>query len=83
MHRVLIHRLERVGDVRDALAVGDQNLVDLVRLIYPHVEETMHRAAGRTVLAGIEYLAEDGAVSASALERFRRQMIDLGVKNDA
>lgn len=52
----LTHRLDRIGQVRRALADGADGPDDVVAQIYPDLTGTLHEAAVRTVRATLAYL---------------------------
>lgn len=68
----LNHRLMREGEIAKCLENGIATVPDMVRRMYVHLPENMHRAAGRSVLAHLEHMVEtgraecDGPVTADA-----------------
>jgi glyoxylase-like metal-dependent hydrolase (beta-lactamase superfamily II) len=59
----LVHRAERLEQVREAVAAGAREPVDVVRQVYSDVDEELWPAAELSVRAQLEYLREvEGAV---------------------
>ena len=59
----LVHRAERLEQVREAVAAGAREPVDVVRQVYSDVNEQLWPAAELSVRAQLEYLREvEGAV---------------------
>lgn len=56
------HRLEREAQVLAAVRDGVSTIPDIVRRLYVDVDEKLHRAAGRSVLAHLRKLVDDGLV---------------------
>jgi glyoxylase-like metal-dependent hydrolase (beta-lactamase superfamily II) len=56
------HRLEREAAVLAAVAGGTSRIVDMVKSIYKDVDNRLHPAAARSVLAHLTWLAEQGKV---------------------
>ena len=56
----LNHRLMREGEIAKCLDTGTVTIPDMVRRMYVHLPETMHRAAARSVLAHMEHMVETG-----------------------
>ena len=54
------HRRMREGEIRKCLDNGCHTIPEIVGRLYKHLPEKMHGAAGRTVLAHLEYLVETG-----------------------
>ena len=52
------HRLERLDQIRAALAAGDRTAADIVRRVYAEVDATVWPAAEQSVAAQLQYLAE-------------------------
>jgi len=67
----LAHRLEREQQVLDALARGAKSIPELRALIYPDLDERLHRAAEVQLSAHLIKLEEEGRV-ATAGSRFER-----------
>jgi glyoxylase-like metal-dependent hydrolase (beta-lactamase superfamily II) len=59
----LAHRLEREAQVLAAVRAGTSLVPDMVRQLYAGVPEKLHRAAGRSVLAHLIKLTDDGLVA--------------------
>lgn len=57
------HRHRREGEIIDCLHRGIDTIPEMVRDIYRELPAAMHRAAGRSVLASIIHLIEQGMVS--------------------
>jgi glyoxylase-like metal-dependent hydrolase (beta-lactamase superfamily II) len=57
------HRIEREGQVLAAVRSGVTLIPDMVRLLYVEVDEKLHKAAGRSVLAHLIKLVADGLVT--------------------
>jgi hypothetical protein len=60
---LLDHRLERERQVLDGITSGVSRITDLVPILYAGVPESLHRAAGRSVLAHVMKLVDDGLVT--------------------
>lgn len=60
MDYYLAHRHERLAQVRDALAAGDTEPMDIVRRVYADVDEVLWPAAELSVRAQLDYLRETG-----------------------
>jgi glyoxylase-like metal-dependent hydrolase (beta-lactamase superfamily II) len=58
------HRLEREGEILKALAAGHETIPAMVGLIYAAVDKRLHGAAGRSVLAHLRHMVEEGRVVA-------------------
>jgi glyoxylase-like metal-dependent hydrolase (beta-lactamase superfamily II) len=54
------HRLERLDQVRAALAAGDRTAGDVVARVYTDVDRSLWPAAEQSVRAQLEYLEEWG-----------------------
>ncbi len=65
------HRLERERQVLDAVRGGTGEIVDIVKLLYAHVGEELHKPAGRSVLGHLVKLVDDGVVTTTDSERAR------------
>lgn len=59
----LNHRLMREGEIARCLREGLETIPDMVKRMYVHLPETMHRAAARSVLAHMEHMVETGRVT--------------------
>ncbi len=59
---LLDHRLERERQVLAAVREGRATIPEIVGLLYVDVREELHKAAGRSVLAHLARLVDDGAV---------------------
>lgn len=57
------HRLEREAQVLAAVRDGVELVPDMVRRLYVGVDEKLHKAAGRSVLAHLIKLVDDGQVT--------------------
>jgi glyoxylase-like metal-dependent hydrolase (beta-lactamase superfamily II) len=57
------HRRMREGEIVRCLNEGVCTVPDMVARMYRHIPETMHRAAGRSVLAHLEHMVETGRVA--------------------
>nr|WP_204920375.1 MBL fold metallo-hydrolase [Microlunatus panaciterrae] len=53
------HRLERLEQVRAALAAGDRTAAEVVARVYADVDHSLWPAAEQSVMAQLKYLAED------------------------
>jgi glyoxylase-like metal-dependent hydrolase (beta-lactamase superfamily II) len=60
------HRLEREAQVLAAVRSGTTLVPDMVRQLYVGVDERLHKAAGRSVLAHLMKLHDDGLVTHDA-----------------
>ncbi len=56
----LAHRAERLEQVREAVAAGAQEPLDVVRAVYSDVDVRLWPAAEMSVRAQLDYLREDG-----------------------
>jgi len=63
----LTHRLEREQQVLSCVRHGNQRIPDIVSELYVDVPETLHDAAGRSVLAHLIKLVDDGLVVADGV----------------
>jgi len=54
----LAHRAERLDQVRAAVAAGATTAMDVVRLVYADVDESLWPAAALSVEAQLRYLAD-------------------------
>jgi glyoxylase-like metal-dependent hydrolase (beta-lactamase superfamily II) len=54
------HRLERLDQVRAALAAGDRTAGDVVARVYADVDRSLWPAAEQSVRAQLEYLEQRG-----------------------
>lgn len=54
------HRRMREGEIRKCLDNGYHTIPEIVGRLYKHLPEKMHGAAGRSVLAHLEFLVETG-----------------------
>ena len=54
------HRLMRESEIAKCLDSGIATVPDMVRRMYVHLPEAMHRAAARSVLAHLEHMVETG-----------------------
>lgn len=74
--RFIAHRLNREAQVLDALADGAETIPEMVRRLYPDLPAALTPAAGRSVLAHLVKLADEGRVASadgavSARARYR------------
>ena len=67
----IAHRLERERQVLDALSRGTKDIPELRALIYPDLDERLHRAAEVQLSAHLIKLQEEGRVATSG-SRFER-----------
>lgn len=58
----LAHRLHREAQVLAAVRDGRTEVAEMVKVLYADVREELHRAAGRSVLAHLAKLVDDGRV---------------------
>jgi glyoxylase-like metal-dependent hydrolase (beta-lactamase superfamily II) len=63
LHAFLEHRLEREAQVLAAVRSGTATIEAIVKVLYADVREELHKAAGRSVLAHLVKLVDDGAVT--------------------
>lgn len=59
---LLAHRLLRNGQIEEAVRSGARRIPDLLDRIYPKLTGSLRMAAGVTLRAHIEYLAETGSI---------------------
>jgi glyoxylase-like metal-dependent hydrolase (beta-lactamase superfamily II) len=59
---LVAHRLERERQIVDTLGVGVADIPAIVARLYTEVAVELHKAAGRTVLAHLGKLVDDGVV---------------------
>jgi glyoxylase-like metal-dependent hydrolase (beta-lactamase superfamily II) len=59
---LVAHRLERERQIVDAVGAGVVEIPEIVARLYADVAAELHKAAGRTVLAHLGKLVDDGAV---------------------
>ena len=59
---LVAHRLEREGQIVDTLGAGVAEIPAVVARLYADVAVELHKAAGRTVLAHLGKLVDDGVV---------------------
>jgi glyoxylase-like metal-dependent hydrolase (beta-lactamase superfamily II) len=64
VHMLIEHRHQREQQVLGRLAEGDRKIVDIVKALYSDVDEKLHKAAGRSVLAHLLELRAEGRVRA-------------------
>ena len=57
------HRLAREASILAAVRGGEAFIPDIVKRLYVGVSEKLYRAAGRSVLAHLIKLVDDGAVT--------------------
>ena len=57
------HRLDREAGVLAAVRAGTSMIPDIVEQLYVGVDQKLHKAAGRSVLAHMIKLVEDGKVT--------------------
>lgn len=62
------HRLEREQEIVDALAAGKRRIDAIVKRIYRGYPEELHKPAGRTVLAHLVKLVQEGRVTCDTPE---------------
>ncbi len=62
----LAHRLDREAQVLAAVRDGRTNIAEMVKVLYAGVREELHKPAGRSVLAHLIKLVDDGAVVTDA-----------------
>jgi glyoxylase-like metal-dependent hydrolase (beta-lactamase superfamily II) len=73
------HRRMREGEIMRCLNDSVRTIPEMVKRMYRHLPETMHRAASRSVLAHLEHMVEtgrvvaDGPVTANAVFRPGRE----------
>lgn len=63
----LTHRAERLDQVRAAVAAGDRTVDEVVERVYAEVPRVLWPAAGRSVRAQLDYLAEAGEIPPRSL----------------
>jgi hypothetical protein len=61
--QLVAHRLERERQIVDAVRSGVDEIPSIVARLYVGVATELHKAAGRTVLAHLTKLVEDGQVN--------------------
>jgi glyoxylase-like metal-dependent hydrolase (beta-lactamase superfamily II) len=61
--QLVAHRLERERQIVDAVRSGVDEIPSIVARLYAGVASELHKAAGRTVLAHLTKLVDDGKVS--------------------
>lgn len=66
----LAHRLEREAQVLAAVRAGRDTPSEIVTLLYTDVDEKLHAAAARSVLAHLHKLRDDGLVAEAGGSRF-------------
>ncbi len=72
------HREERERQVLDALGAGRRTIAEIVELLYADVRTELHKAAGRSVLAHLVKLVDEGRVAVTDADRPRlRASYDL------
>lgn len=59
----MAHRLEREAQVLAAVRSGQTSIVAMVKLLYADVDPKLHTPAGRSVLAHLAKLVDDGLVA--------------------
>ena len=59
----LAHRLEREAQVLAAVRGGRTDVAEIVKVLYAGVREELHKPAGRSVLAHLIKLVDDGVVA--------------------
>jgi glyoxylase-like metal-dependent hydrolase (beta-lactamase superfamily II) len=59
----LAHRLEREAQVLAQVRAGVSSIADMVAVLYAQVDQGLHRAASRSVLAHLVKLVADGVVA--------------------
>ena len=64
------HRLEREARILDAVRTGIESPKEIVARVYTDVSPKAHAMAGRAVLAHLEKLQAEGAVTTEDQERF-------------
>ena len=65
------HRLERERQVLATVAAGVGQVADIVAVLYADVDEKLHKPAGRSVLAHLVKLVDEGAVRVADGDRPR------------
>ena len=63
---LLAHRLDRERQVLDAVRDGCATVAEIVLRLYTDVDQRLHQPAGRSVLAHLAKLVDDGASSVAA-----------------
>ncbi len=58
----LAHRAEREQQILSCIAQGFRTVADIVSIVYARVDPRLHRAAGRTVLAHLIHMVDEGRV---------------------
>lgn len=61
---LIAHREERTRQILERLAAGDDHIDDIVAVLYADVDEKLHPAAARSVLAHLVHLVSTGRVEA-------------------
>lgn len=59
----IAHRLDREAQVLAAVRSGQTSIPEMVKVLYAGVREELHKPAGRSVLAHLIKLVDDGAVT--------------------
>jgi glyoxylase-like metal-dependent hydrolase (beta-lactamase superfamily II) len=59
----LAHRLDREAQVLDAVRSGQTDVAEMVKVLYAGVRDELHKPAGRSVLAHLIKLVDDGLVA--------------------
>ena len=59
----LAHRLDREAQVLGAVRGGETSIPAMVKVLYANVREELHKPAGRSVLAHLVKLVDDGLVA--------------------
>lgn len=63
------HRLMREGAILERLVKGDRKVIEIVRALYAGLDPRLESAAGLSVLAHLEKLADDGKAVAAGFGR--------------
>ncbi|MEX0846531.1 MAG: MBL fold metallo-hydrolase [Ilumatobacteraceae bacterium] len=59
----IAHRLDREAQVLAAVRAGQTSIPDMVKMLYAGVRAELHKPAGRSVLAHLVKLVDDGSVA--------------------
>jgi glyoxylase-like metal-dependent hydrolase (beta-lactamase superfamily II) len=65
LHAYLAHRVEREKQIVEQIALGNDTIPGIVKVLYASIDKRLHRPARRSVWSHLRKLVDDGVVATS------------------
>jgi glyoxylase-like metal-dependent hydrolase (beta-lactamase superfamily II) len=63
LHAYLAHRVEREKQIVEQIALGNDTIPGIVKVLYASIDKRLHRPARRSVWSHLRKLVDDGVVT--------------------